>query len=191
MDDKKLATLMTGKAYAYETSAPDLSRAKTVLSVRGLTRAGQYEDISLDIHAGEIVGLTGLLGSGRTEFALSLFGMNPPTSGEIRLNGKAAGAEDQRPGDRRRHRLRLGGSTDPRAGAGAADRLEHSRHGARQAHKPVRAGAGSEPSTRRAKMDRGSRDQGARTRTMRSRRFRAAINSASFSPSGWRLGLSS
>jgi simple sugar transport system ATP-binding protein len=34
------------------------------------------------------VGLTGLLGSGRTEFALSLFGMNRPTSGEIRLNGK-------------------------------------------------------------------------------------------------------
>jgi simple sugar transport system ATP-binding protein len=79
---------MTGKAYAYETSAPDFSRAKTVLSVKGLTRTGQYEDVSLDIHAGEIVGLTGLLGSGRTEFALSLFGMNPPTSGEIRLNGQ-------------------------------------------------------------------------------------------------------
>ena len=88
MNDKKLATLMTGKAYAYETSAPDFSRAKTVLSVERLTRTGQYEDVSLDIHAGEIVGLTGLLGSGRTEFALSLFGMNPPTSGEIRLNGK-------------------------------------------------------------------------------------------------------
>jgi simple sugar transport system ATP-binding protein len=88
MNDKKLATLMTGKAYAYETSAPDFSRAKTVLSVKGLTRTGQYEDVSLDIHAGEIVGLTGLLGSGRTEFALSLFGMNPPTSGEIRLNGQ-------------------------------------------------------------------------------------------------------
>jgi simple sugar transport system ATP-binding protein len=89
MNDKKLATLMTGKAsFAYETSAPDFSRAKTVLSVERLTRTGQYEDVSLDIHAGEIVGLTGLLGSGRTEFALSLFGMNPPTSGEIRLNGK-------------------------------------------------------------------------------------------------------
>ena len=37
---------------------------------------------------GEILGLTGLLGSGRTEFALSLFGMNPPASGEIRLAGK-------------------------------------------------------------------------------------------------------
>jgi simple sugar transport system ATP-binding protein len=89
MSHNKLATLMTGKAYAYETSsAPDFAGAETVLSVSRLTRADQYEDISLEIRAGEIVGLTGLLGSGRTEFALSLFGMNPPTSGEIRLNGK-------------------------------------------------------------------------------------------------------
>jgi simple sugar transport system ATP-binding protein len=56
--------------------------------VSHLARAGQYQDISLDIRAGEIVGLTGLLGSGRTELALSLFGMNRPTSGEIRLDGK-------------------------------------------------------------------------------------------------------
>jgi simple sugar transport system ATP-binding protein len=88
MDDRKLATLMTGKAFTYQTSAANSARPETVLSVRNLSRAGQYHDISLDIRAGEIVGLTGLLGSGRTEFALSLFGMNRPTSGEMRLNGK-------------------------------------------------------------------------------------------------------
>ncbi len=88
MDDNKLATLMTGKAFAYRTYATDFANSQTVLSVSHLTRAGQYEDISLDIRAGEIVGLTGLLGSGRTELALSVFGMNRPTSGEIRLNGK-------------------------------------------------------------------------------------------------------
>lgn len=88
MDDRKLAHLMTGKAFAYQTSVSAMPQAKTVLSVRHLTRRGQYDDISLDIRAGEIVGLTGLLGSGRTEFALSLFGMNRPTSGEIRLEGK-------------------------------------------------------------------------------------------------------
>jgi simple sugar transport system ATP-binding protein len=79
---------MTGKAFAYRTHETDLAKSKMVLSVSHLTRAGQYEDISLDIRAGEIVGLTGLLGSGRTELALSLFGMNRPTSGEIRLDGK-------------------------------------------------------------------------------------------------------
>jgi simple sugar transport system ATP-binding protein len=88
MDDKKLAVLMTGKAFAYKTSEVDFRRSEVVLSVKALTRVGQYQDVSLDIRAGEIVGLTGLLGSGRTEFALSLFGMNRPTSGEIRLNGK-------------------------------------------------------------------------------------------------------
>ena len=69
--------------------ATPISQAREiVLSVKNLTRPGHYADVSLDIHAGEILGLTGLLGSGRTEFALSLFGMNPPTSGEIRLDGK-------------------------------------------------------------------------------------------------------
>jgi len=88
MDDRKLATLMTGKAFAYQTRATDFAKSPTVLSVARLSRVGHYEDISLDIRAGEIVGLTGLLGSGRTEFALSLFGMNRPTSGEMRLNGR-------------------------------------------------------------------------------------------------------
>jgi simple sugar transport system ATP-binding protein len=87
MDDRKLAMLMTGKAFAYETGETDFSGAEPVLSVRSLTRPGHYADVSLDIRAGEIVGLTGLLGAGRTDFALSLFGMNPPTSGEIRVAG--------------------------------------------------------------------------------------------------------
>jgi simple sugar transport system ATP-binding protein len=88
MDDRKLATLMTGKAFAYQTVATHFDGSDTVLSVSHLSRAGQYEDISLSIRTGEIVGLIGLLGSGRTEFALSLFGMNRPTAGEIRLGGK-------------------------------------------------------------------------------------------------------
>ena len=88
MDDKRLATLMTGKAFAYRTHATDFGKSQTVLAVSHLSRAGQYEDISFEIRAGEIVGLTGLLGSGRTELALSLFGMNRPTSGEIRVDGK-------------------------------------------------------------------------------------------------------
>ena len=58
------------------------------LEARRLTCAGQYADISLELRPGEILGLTGRLGSGRTELALSLFGMNPPDSGEIRVNGK-------------------------------------------------------------------------------------------------------
>ena len=49
-----------------------------MLEVSGLTRLGEYEDVSFQIRKGEIVGLTGLLGAGRTELALSLFGMTAP-----------------------------------------------------------------------------------------------------------------
>jgi simple sugar transport system ATP-binding protein len=96
MNDAKLSHLMTGKAFAYATAPTDPSSRPVVLSVHGLTRTGHYEDVSFDIREGEILGLTGLLGSGRTELALSLFGMNRPTSGEIRLGGEVVTIRNNR-----------------------------------------------------------------------------------------------
>jgi rhamnose transport system ATP-binding protein len=58
-----------------------------VLAVAGLSRAGAFEDVSLTVHAGEIVGLGGLVGSGRTEIARVLFGIDRPTRGSIRFGG--------------------------------------------------------------------------------------------------------
>ena len=55
-----------------------------VLKVKDLTRHGEYQDVSLTIRKGETVGLTGLLGAGRTELALSIFGMTRPDSGRHR-----------------------------------------------------------------------------------------------------------
>jgi simple sugar transport system ATP-binding protein len=89
MNDRKLAHLMTGKEFHYDLREADLSAQPLILSVKNLTRAGDFEDISFDVHAGEILGITGLLGSGRTELALSLFGMNPPDAGEIRIDGRS------------------------------------------------------------------------------------------------------
>ncbi len=88
MTQTRLTELMTGKTFDYAVSRRDLSAKPVVLDVVGLSRAGQYEDISLAIHAGEVVGITGRLGSGRTELALSLFGMTQPTSGVVRLDGR-------------------------------------------------------------------------------------------------------
>lgn len=59
-----------------------------LLHVEGLNAAHQLFDISFDMYAGEILGVTGLLGSGRTELALALFGMLPLDSGSISMNGK-------------------------------------------------------------------------------------------------------
>ncbi|WP_284944072.1 sugar ABC transporter ATP-binding protein [Acidisoma cladoniae] len=88
MTGRRLGTLMTGHEFDYTVTVPDLSAAPVVLSTRGLSRTGDFEDISLDLRRGEILGVIGLLGSGRTELALSLFGMRPAERGEIRLDGK-------------------------------------------------------------------------------------------------------
>jgi len=61
--------------------------APIVLSVEGLSRHGDYHGISLTIRKGETLGLTGLLGAGRTELALSIFGMLRPDSGRISIGG--------------------------------------------------------------------------------------------------------
>ncbi|RPE76098.1 MULTISPECIES: sugar ABC transporter ATP-binding protein [unclassified Frondihabitans] len=59
-----------------------------VLSVEGLNRAGVFSDISFDVRAGEIVGLAGLVGAGRTEVARAVFGIDPYDSGSVTLSGK-------------------------------------------------------------------------------------------------------
>jgi simple sugar transport system ATP-binding protein len=59
-----------------------------LLDARGLGRSGSVEPFDLDLHSGEVVGLAGLLGSGRTEIAQLLFGVDKPTDGSMRMNGK-------------------------------------------------------------------------------------------------------
>ena len=59
-----------------------------ILSVKNLTLKGQYEDVSFHLHRGEILGMVGLVGAGRTEIMRSLFGITQPDSGDILLKGK-------------------------------------------------------------------------------------------------------
>jgi simple sugar transport system ATP-binding protein len=60
-----------------------------VLQTAGLGRTNEFDDVDLTIRAGEIVGLTGLLGAGRTELAQTLFGYRKPDRGEIRVAGQS------------------------------------------------------------------------------------------------------
>lgn len=59
-----------------------------VLEARGLTRAGEFRDVSFQVHQGEILGFAGLVGAGRTEVARTLFGLTQPDSGSILLDGQ-------------------------------------------------------------------------------------------------------
>lgn len=88
MTQARLTELMTGRNFDYEVRVPQAQTPKPLLSVRGLTRRGEYEGIDLDIAPGEVVGLTGRLGAGRTELALTLFGLNHADAGEISMDGE-------------------------------------------------------------------------------------------------------
>ena len=84
-----LVTAMLGRAASL--TFPERVRcdptAPTVLSVRGLSRRGACEDVSFTLRAGEIVGLTGLVGSGRSEVARAIFGADRLDRGTIELDG--------------------------------------------------------------------------------------------------------
>jgi len=75
-------------ALEYPPKSPPPASAPVVLEARGIEREGVLHDISLTVRAGEIVGLAGLVGSGRTEVARALFGADPIDGGEILLDGK-------------------------------------------------------------------------------------------------------
>ncbi|MFO1033233.1 MAG: sugar ABC transporter ATP-binding protein [Hyphomicrobiales bacterium] len=63
-----------------------------VMDVRNLTREGHFHDISFSLHKGEILGIAGLLGSGRSELLRAIFGADPLTVGEIMLEGRKIAA---------------------------------------------------------------------------------------------------
>lgn len=88
LNDEKLTMLMTGRRVEYQRFTTDVKMEDApVLECRGISRQSEYEDIRFCVRPGEILGITGLLGSGRTELALSLFGVSRPDSGEILVNG--------------------------------------------------------------------------------------------------------
>jgi ABC-type sugar transport system ATPase subunit len=85
-----LVNAMVGRALelTFPPRRPAPAPAPVVLAARGLTRAGAVADVSLTVRAGEIVGLAGLVGSGRSEVARLIFGADRLDAGEIELEGR-------------------------------------------------------------------------------------------------------
>ena len=88
LDDAKFTYYMTGREFSNETFKADKVTEQPILEVRNLTLDGHYQDISFGLKGGEILGITGLLDSGRTELALGMFGIRSATSGKILRNGQ-------------------------------------------------------------------------------------------------------
>jgi simple sugar transport system ATP-binding protein len=90
LDYEKLTFYMTGQNLKRQkyTFEKDSSNTSPVLELKKLSKKENYDNINLSVYPGEIIGIIGPLGSGRTELALSLFGLNKPDEGEIYINGK-------------------------------------------------------------------------------------------------------
>ena len=83
----KLVEIMTGRPVDQSRFALEKKERKKLLEVRGLSKLFNFADISFDLHEGEILGVAGVIGSGRTELALALFGIAPADSGAIVVEG--------------------------------------------------------------------------------------------------------
>ena len=89
VDEQQLVSMMVGRPIDSLFPKTEAAIGETVLEVRNLNHGRHVRDISFSLRRGEILGIAGLVGSGRTELALTLFGMTPATSGEILLEGRA------------------------------------------------------------------------------------------------------
>ncbi len=92
----QLVSLMVGRDVDELFPKVAATLGEPVLQVRGLNRAGVFHDVDLEVRAGEIVGLAGLVGAGRSEVARAVFGVDPYDSGSVSLGGKDVRAHDPR-----------------------------------------------------------------------------------------------
>ncbi|MET8263530.1 sugar ABC transporter ATP-binding protein [Micromonospora arida] len=87
---RDLVSRMTGRTieYVFPDRPTDDSAGADLLQVEGLTRAGEFADVSLNVRAGEIVGIAGLVGSGRSELLETIYGARLPEAGTVQMDGK-------------------------------------------------------------------------------------------------------
>ncbi len=88
LDKNSLISLMVGREIKELLSAKSLAHTEVILSVKNLHKEGKFSDINFEVHAGEVLGIAGLMGSGRTEIARAIFGLDNFESGEIILKGE-------------------------------------------------------------------------------------------------------
>ncbi|MDI1288412.1 MAG: sugar ABC transporter ATP-binding protein [bacterium] len=83
--------LMTGRSieFVFPPRSSETFTGAPMVEVSGLSRTGEFTDVTFQVHAGEVVGLAGLVGSGRSEVLETVYGARKSDSGEVRIDGKA------------------------------------------------------------------------------------------------------
>lgn len=109
-----LVTMLVGRKLDQIYPKESVPIGDTLLEVRHLSRHGEYKDISFTVRRGEILGVAGLVGAGRTELFESIAGITRPDSGEIYLSGKPV--QFRSPEDAIRHKIVI--ATEDRKGSG-------------------------------------------------------------------------
>ncbi|MEU1461646.1 sugar ABC transporter ATP-binding protein [Streptomyces sp. NPDC005727] len=92
--EAELVRLMVGRAIEQQYPRERAGRGGALLSVEGLTRDGVFHDVSFEVHAGEVVGIAGLVGAGRTEVVRAVFGADRYDKGAVKVAGTALKGHD-------------------------------------------------------------------------------------------------
>ncbi len=90
LSDAEIIRRMIGRPHQDYMHKTGVAIGGVALKITGLTRRGAFADISFDVRHGEIVGMGGLVGAGRTDVARAIFGVEPADSGTIEIDGKPA-----------------------------------------------------------------------------------------------------
>ena len=99
--------MMVGRDLGQECLAPGGERGALALRVAGLCRGDRVRDVSFEAYRGEILGVAGLMGSGRTETMRAIFGADRPEAGAVYLHGSAEPARIRKPSDAVRQGIAL------------------------------------------------------------------------------------
>ena len=97
LSETDLVQMMIGRAVSEYFPRPRrTAQSEELLRVDALSLPGKFEDVSFTLHGGEVVGLAGLVGAGRSDVAAALFGIEPAASGSIRVGGRVASVRTPR-----------------------------------------------------------------------------------------------
>ncbi|MEU6350893.1 sugar ABC transporter ATP-binding protein [Streptomyces sp. NPDC047072] len=92
--EDELVRLMVGRSIEQQYPRERGDTGQALLKVEGLSRDGVFHDIGFEVHAGEVVGIAGLVGAGRTEVVRAVFGADPYDKGTVKVSGAALKGHD-------------------------------------------------------------------------------------------------